>query len=344
MTKESIGIAVTGAGMARDVRWGLMATGQIAAVMAEAARPGRFVAVASRSEDRSRTFADKYGIARSYGSYQALLDDPEVDAVYIALPVAQHSEWTVKALRAGKHALCEKPLAVDAGEVAANFDAADAADRLCVEGLMWRWHPQTRLARKLVSDGKIGTLRSVRAALTVPIPPDDIRRSRELGGGALGDLGCYCVSAIRLFAGQPELIYAVGLDDGADVEMRVSATACHPGGVLSQFDIGFDMSRRDQIELIGTDGHIRINDPWICGDGGVELISAGDRRVLDIDPEGVFALTATEADVYRIEIETVSDAIVGTSDLEFGSLDATDQMAAIDAVRKSIEGGIPVFL
>ncbi len=115
MTKESTGIAVTGAGMARDVRWGLMATGQIAALMAESARPGRFVAVASRSADRSRTFADKYGIARSYGSYQALLDDPDVDAVYIALPVAQHSEWTVKALRAGKHALCEKPLAVDAG-------------------------------------------------------------------------------------------------------------------------------------------------------------------------------------------------------------------------------------
>jgi xylose dehydrogenase (NAD/NADP) len=344
MTKESSGIAVTGAGMARDVRWGLMATGQIAALMAESARPGRFVAAASRSADRSRTFADKYGITRSYGSYQALLDDPDVDAVYIVLPVAQHSEWTVKALRAGKHALCEKPLAVDAGEAAADFDAADAADRLCVEGLMWRWHPQTRLARKLVADGAIGTLRSVRAALTVPIPQDDIRRSRELGGGALGDLGCYCVSAIRLFAGQPEQIYAVGLDDGADVEMRVSATARHPGGVLSQFDIGFDMSRRDQIELIGTDGHIRIDDPWICGDGGVELVSAGERRVLDIDPDGVFALTGTEADVDRIEIEAVSDAIAGTSELEFGRLDATNQMAAIEAVRKSIETGIPVLM
>ena len=136
----------------------------------------------------------------------------DVDAVYIALPVAQHSEWTVKALQAGKHVLCEKPLAVDASEVAADFDAAEAADRLCVEGLMWRWHPQTRMARKLVADGAIGTLRSVRAALTVPIPAEDIRRSRELGGGALGDLGCYCVSAIRLFAGQPEQIYAIGLE------------------------------------------------------------------------------------------------------------------------------------
>ena len=181
------------------------------------------------------------------------------------------------------------------------------------------------MARKLVADGAIGTLRSVRAALTVPIPPEDIRRSRELGGGALGDLGCYCVSAIRLFVGQPEQIYAIGLNDDSDVEMRVSATARHPAGVLSQFDIGFDLSRRDQIELIGTDGHLTITDPWICGDGGIELVSGGDRRVVKNSiGETSFALTATEADVYRIELEIVSAAIAGTSDLEFGRLDAAD--------------------
>jgi xylose dehydrogenase (NAD/NADP) len=326
-----------------QVRWGLMATGQIAAVMADAA-VGHFVAVASRSADTARTFADKHGIERSYGSYQALLDDPDVDAVYLALPVAQHSEWTIKALQAGKHVLCEKPLAVDAAEVAANFDAADAAERLCVEGLMWRWHPQTRLARKLIADGAIGTLRSVRAALTVPIPPGGIRRSKELGGGALGDLGCYCVSAIRLFAGQPEQIYAIGLDDNEEVEMRVSATALHPGGVLSQFDIGFDLSRRDQLELVGTDGHITVTDPWICGDARVELVSRGARLDVDIDPVGDFNLTETEADVYRVEVEVVSEAIAGGADLEFGRQDAVDQIAAISAVRASIATGKTVHL
>lgn len=326
-----------------EVRWGLMATGQIAAVMTESAA-GYFVAVASRSADKARLFADRHGIERSYGSYQALLDDADVDAVYIALPVAQHSEWTVKALHAGKHVLCEKPLAVDAAEVAADFDAADAADRLCVEALMWRWHPQTRLTRKLIADGAIGTLRSVRGALTVPIPAGDIRRSRELGGGALGDLGCYCVSAIRLFAGQPEQIYAVGLDDDEDVEMRVSATARHPGGVLSQFDIGFDMSRRDQIELVGTEGHLTVTDPWICGDARVELVSGGERRDVEIDPDGAFALTGTEADVYRIELEAISDAIVGASDLEFGRRDALEQIAVISAVRRSIATGKSTLL
>ena len=260
------------------------------------------------------------------------------------MPVAQHSEWTVKALQAGKHALCEKPLAVDTSEVAADFDAAEAADRLCVEGLMWRWHPQTRMARKLVADGAIGTLRSVRAALTVPIPAEDIRRSRELGGGALGDLGCYCVSAIRLFAGQPEQIYAIGLNDDADVEMRVSATARHPAGVLSQFDIGFDLSRRDQIELIGTDGHLTITDPWICGNAGIELVSGGERRAVQLDPDDSFGLTATEADVYRIELEVVSEAIASASELEFGRRDAIEQIVTIEAVRSSIESGRPVFV
>ena len=173
----------------------------------------------------------------------------------------------------------------------------------------------------------------------MPIPPDDIRRSRELGGGALGDLGCYCVSAIRLFAGQPEQVYAVGLNDGADVEMRVSATARHPGGVLSQFDIGFDMSRRDQIELVGTDGHITVTDPWICGAARVELVSGGERRDVEIDPDGAFALTGTESDVYRIEIDTVSNAISGAAELEFGRQDAIDQVAAISAVRRSIQTG-----
>ena len=326
-----------------EVRWGLMATGQLAAVMAESAA-GYFLAAASRSADKARVFADKHGIERSYGSYQALLDDADVDAVYIALPVVQHSEWTVKALNAGKHVLCEKPLAVDAAEVAADFDAADAADRLCVEALMWRWHPQTRLTRKLIADGAIGTLRSVRGALTVPIPAGDIRRSRELGGGALGDLGCYCVSAIRLFAGQPEQIYAVGLDDDEDVEMRVSATARHPGGVLSQFDIGFDMSRRDQIELVGTEGHLTVTDPWICGDARVELVSGGEHRNVEIDPDGAFALTGTEADVYRIELEAISDAIVGASDLEFGRRDALEQIAVISAVRRSITTGTSILL
>lgn len=329
------------------IRWGLLATGQMSALMVDSARDakaGRFTAVASRSDAKARAFADKHGIERSHGSYQALLDDPEIDAVYIALPVSSHSEWTVSALRAGKHVLCEKPLAANAAEVSANFDAADAAGLLCVEGLMWRWHPQIRLARSLVADRAIGTLRSVRAALTVPIPPDDIRRSRELGGGAIGDLGCYCVSAVRLFGGSPEQVYATAHADGHDVEMRVSATLRHADDVLSQFDIGFDMTRRDELELIGSDGHITVTDPWIGGRAAVDLVSGGERRRIDIDPDGRFSLTGTDADVYRIELDTVSTAIAGQATLEFGRQDAMEQITVLDAVRESIACGYSISL
>jgi predicted dehydrogenase len=327
---------------AAPIRWGLMATGQIGAVMVDAARDARaarFTTVASRSAERAGAFAEKHGIEHSHGSYQALLEDPDVDAVYIALPVSSHSEWTVAALRAGKHVLCEKPLAVDATEVTADFDAADTAGLICAEGLMWRWHPQIDLARSLVADGAIGTLRSVRAALTVPIPPEDIRRSRELGGGAIGDLGCYCVSAVRLFGGTPEQVYATAHADDHDVEMRVSATLRHPDGVLSQFDIGFDMSRRDELELVGSEGHIVVTDPWIGGRAAVEMVIAGEKRAFELDPGGTFRLAGAEADIYRIELETVSAAIAGHGKLEFGRHDAMEQIATLGAVRRSIEFG-----
>jgi D-xylose 1-dehydrogenase (NADP+, D-xylono-1,5-lactone-forming) len=156
-----------------------------------------------------------------------------------------HTEWTVKALEAGKHVLCEKPFATSAADAARCFDAAERAGRRCVEGLMWRHHPQTTLARKLVADGSIGRLAHVRAALSVSVEPGDIRRSVELGGGALGDLGCYCVSAIRLFAGEPDLVHASQVRDGpAGVDLRLAATLRLPGDVLAQFDVGLDRQRR----------------------------------------------------------------------------------------------------
>src|SRR5829696_226594 len=185
--------------MAR-VRWGVLSTASIGRLVIEATRAAdhaEFVAVASRDADRARAFADELGLEASYGSYEELLASRTVDAIYVPLPVALHTEWTIKALAAGKDVLCEKPLATSAADAARCFDAAEAAGRHCVEGLMYRHHPQTTLAHKLVSDGAIGRLAYVRAALTVSVPPDDIRRSVALGGGALGDLGCYCASAVQ---------------------------------------------------------------------------------------------------------------------------------------------------
>ena len=163
--------------MAR-VRWGVLSTASIGRLVIEATRAAdhaEFVAVASRDADRARAFADELGLEASYGSYEELLASRAVDAVYVPLPVALHTEWTVKALAAGKDVLCEKPLATSAADAARCFDAAEAAGRHCVEGLMYRHHPQTTLARKLVADGAIGHLAYVRAALTVSVPLDDLQ-------------------------------------------------------------------------------------------------------------------------------------------------------------------------
>jgi D-xylose 1-dehydrogenase (NADP+, D-xylono-1,5-lactone-forming) len=161
------------------VRWGVLSTASIGRLVIEAtaqAGAAEFVAVASRDAARARAFADELGLGGSFGSYEELLASDEVDAVYVALPVSMHAEWTVRSLQAGKHVLCEKPLALRVEDAERCFDAAAAAGRLCAEGLMWRHHPRTALARRLVADGAIGRLASVRAALSVAVEPGDIRR------------------------------------------------------------------------------------------------------------------------------------------------------------------------
>ena len=327
------------------VRWGVLSTASIARLVIEATRAAdhaAFVAVASRDAARARAFAGELGLEASFGSYEELLASSAVDAVYVPLPVALHTEWTVKALAAGKHVLCEKPLATSAADAARCLDAAEAAGRHCVEGLMWRHHPQTTLARELVTGGAIGRLAYVRAALTVSVPPDDIRRSVELGGGALGDLGCYYVSAIRLFAGEPTQVYAIQVRDGAaGVDLRLAATLSLPGDVLAQFDIALDLIRRDELELVGTEARLTIPDPWLCRAPHLELSRDGRVERIPIDPEGASGLTDPDHDVYRIELDTASAAIAGGGEPSFGRSDALAQATVLEALYRSAELGSP---
>jgi D-xylose 1-dehydrogenase (NADP+, D-xylono-1,5-lactone-forming) len=337
--------------MAR-VRWGLLSTASIGRLVIEASRAAdhaAFVAVASRDPARARAFAGELGLEASFGSYEELLASGTVDAVYVPLPVALHIEWTVKALEAGKHVLCEKPLATSAADAARCLDAAEAAGRHCVEGLMWRHHPQTTLARKLVADGAIGRLAYVRAALSVTVEPGDIRRSVELGGGALGDLGCYCVSAIRLFAGEPTQVSAVQVHDGparagdgAGVDLRMAATLRLPAGVLAQFDVALDLTRRDELELVGTEGRLVVPDPWLCRASHLELSHNGQVERIPVDPDGAFGLTDPDHDVYRIELDTVSAAIAEGAEPSFGRSDAIAQATVLEALYRSTDLGVPV--
>jgi D-xylose 1-dehydrogenase (NADP+, D-xylono-1,5-lactone-forming) len=321
----------------REVRWGVLGTGSIARTVV-VANPGAFVAVASRDEARAAAF----GLQTAFGSYEDLLASDAVDAVYVALPNALHPQWTVKALRAGKHVLCEKPFAATRVDAVRCFEAADAAGRVCTEGFMWRLHPQTTLARRLVADGAIGRLAHIRAALRITTGPADVRRSPELGGGALADLGCYCTSAMRLFGGQPSRVCAEQVVDGVD--MRFSAVLRLPDGVLGTFDAALDLPRADQLELIGTDGTLRIPDPWLCRTGLLELTRKGETQDIPVDPTGRYGLTGEEDDPYRIEFETVSAAIAGHRPLEFGRDDAIAQATTYEALMRAATAGAPVSL
>ena len=328
------------------VRWGVLSTASIGRLVIEATRAAahaEVVAVASRDAARARAFAGELGLEASFGSYEELLASEAVDAVYVPLPVALHTEWTVKALEAGKHVLCEKPFATSAADAARCFDAAEAAGRHCIEGLMYRHHPQTTLARKLVADGAIGRLAYIRAALTVSVPPDDIRRSIALGGGALGDLGCYCVSAIRLFAGEPTRVAATRILDGdAGVDLRMAATLRLPGDVLAQFDVALDLTRRDELELVGTEGRLVVPDPWLCRATYLELSRDGRVEHVPVDPDGTLGLTDPDHDVYRIELDTVSAAIARGGEPSFGRSDAIAQVTVLEALYRSADLGVPV--
>jgi D-xylose 1-dehydrogenase (NADP+, D-xylono-1,5-lactone-forming) len=326
----------------RALRWGLLSTAAIGEVVVRANQGSAvtdFVAVASRDAAKAVAYAQANGIAKSFGSYEAMLISDEIDAVYVALPVSLHTKWTVKALRAGKHVLCEKPFATSADDAAACAHAALANARRCVEGFMWRLHPQTTLVRKLVADGAIGELSTVRAALSITAPPGDIRRTRSLGGGALFDLGCYCTSAVRLFGGEVASVYAAGLLQEDGLDRRLAATLRCESGVLGSFDVGLDLAaRRDELELIGTEGVITVTDPWICRSRTVRLRTAGGFHDIAI-PDA----TGDEKEpVYRREFDAVSAAFANDTNLEFDLADAVEQAATLGALDESVRTGVPV--
>lgn len=329
------------------LRWGVLSTAAIGRLVIEANRDSpvsSFTAVASRDVATAQSFAAELGLSLAFGSYDELLASPEIDAVYVALPVSLHTQWTVRALQAGKHVLCEKPFALTAADAQQCLDAATAADRVCVEGFMWRHHPQTAHARRLVDEGAIGRLAYLRAALTVAVPAGDIRRSTLTGGGALGDLGCYCVSAARLFGGEPDSVHLARVLDehvdasGVPVDLRGAAVLGLPDGVTASFDIGLDLPRRDELELIGTGGVLRIPDPWICRSGTLELVQDGRTQVLPVESAG-FVLTGDETDAYRIEFDAVSTAILAGRSPAFGGDDIAAQARVLDALRLSGASG-----
>ena len=305
--------------------WGVLGAARInqhvleGAALAEGAS---VIAIAARHRDRAQAQAEQFGIATVHGSYEELLADPDIEAVYIPLANSLHVEWSVRALEAGKHVLCEKPLARTEAEARRAYAVARAQERLLMEGFMWRHSPQTRRLQELLADGAVGRPRLVKATFGFKSEREgDVRLSRELDGGALMDVGCYCVSAARLVAGEPVHVRAEQVIGGDGVDVRLAATMRFQDDVLAVIDCALDAPIGHRLSIVGDQGELVLDDPFHARNPGIRH----DGELIEIP----------FANPYAREIENFSAAIRGDAEPLLGARDAVAQAAAIEALYRS---------
>jgi predicted dehydrogenase len=277
------------------LRWGLLSTARINRLVIPAIRASarsELTTVASRTRDRAETYAAEWRIPRVLGSYEALLDDADVDVVYISLPNSLHVEWTVRALEAGKHVLCEKPLAQSVADVDRVEAAATRASRVAEEAFMYRHHPLTHAAHTIVKSGRLGAVRGFKGAFTFPLTREgDVRLEASLGGGSLWDVGCYPVSYTCLLAGKaPVEVFGWQQVNASGIDLEFAGTMRFDEGAVAQFDSGFVGPFRAEMEVIGRDASLRITRPFRADVMSRLLLTIGDEtETLPFEQETAFA-------------------------------------------------------
>jgi xylose dehydrogenase (NAD/NADP) len=315
--------------LADPVRWGIVSTADINRKVIPGAKESPKVdllAVASRTQERADEYAKEWGIERAYGSYEELLGDPEIEALYISLPNTMHVEWSIRALEAGKHVLCEKPLSRHPDDVAAAFDAADRTGLFLSEAFMYRHNPQTKRLQELVAEGAVGELRLIRSTFSYGLyDAENIRLRTDVEGGALMDVGCYNVSGSRLLGGEPDRVFGEAWYGPSGTDWVFTGTMRFPNDVLALFDCGTALSNRDELEAIGSEGSLFLDDPWHCNKPVIEV-----RRA-----DGVDRIELEREDSYRLELENLSDAIRGDGELLLGRDDAMGQAYALEALHEA---------
>jgi xylose dehydrogenase (NAD/NADP) len=324
--------------MVQPLRWGLLSTARINSVLIPAIRGSRrnqLVAVASRSQDQAGAFARKWDIPRALGTYEALLADPEIDVLYIPLPNHLHAEWTIKALRAGKHVLCEKPLGLNTHEVDEMAAAARETGRVLAEGFMYRHHPQTLNARELVESGVLGQIRSLRGSFSFPMErEDDIRWEKDKGGGSLWDVGCYPVNYIRYLLGaEPVEVFGWQVLEKRGCDETFIGQMRFPGGILAQFDSGFRSPPRTELEVVGSQGTLNIPIPFKPGRRGKLLLKLGDKRK---------TIQVAGQELYSGEVEDMADAILLGRTPRVSLADSRGNVLTIESLHRSASAGVPV--
>ena len=323
--------------MSEHVRWGILSTANIgdkAVVPAIGnSNNGQLQAVASRSLDSAEQFAAKHNILQAQGSYEQLLENADVDAIYIPLPNHMHLEWTLRAIEAGKHVLCEKPIALNAGEVQQMVDAAQEARVVLMEAFMYRFHPRSGRVKELVESGAIGNVRLVHAAFCYRASdPDNIRFKPEMGGGALMDVGCYGVSLARwMFGQEPEEVQASAEYGPSDVDVNFAGILSFAGGGKAMVEASFTSSMQQVYSVVGLEGAIDVRRhnafiPW-------EDETVFYKR--EPDDEVGEAETISGVDEYKLMVEHFADVVLGKAERMFPDDDSIKNMRVLDALAEA---------
>jgi xylose dehydrogenase (NAD/NADP) len=322
------------------LKWGLLSTARINGRLIPAIRAAEraeLAAVASRSQMRAEAYAAEWDIRRVHGSYQSLLDDPDVDAIYISLPNSLHAEWTVRAAEAGKHVLCEKPLAVSVTECDQIIAAAESAGVVVIEAVMYLHHALLSKGRQLIEEGAVGRVTLVRGVLSFFLDrPDDVRWRPELGGGALWDVGSYPVSFIRRMAGDPEEVFGWQTLSESGVDETFAGLLRYRSGVLGLFDCGFCTLQRSEAQVFGTEGTLTIRQPYTINGESKILLRRGSEEE---------EISVRDIDVYRCEVDALTAAVLDGAPLPVPLSSSRSNVATMSALYASARSGLaqPVF-
>jgi predicted dehydrogenase len=322
------------------LKWGLLSTARINRAVIGPIRLSKrseLVAVASRSMATAEAYAKKWDIPRAFGSYEAMLDDQDINAVYVSLPNHLHAEWCVKCAVAGKHILCEKPLALSVVEVDRIIEASQKHCVVIAEAFMYKHHPQTRKIVELAGRGAIGELKFVKGTFTFNLTrPKDVRLYPEMGGGSIWDVGCYPISFTRLIAAaEPVELFGshtlgpTGVDEVFAGQMRFKS------GLLAQFESGFRSPYRTGMDIVGTEGSIRIEKPFK---------PESDRHIEIHRQDGIESITAPEQDLYQGEIEDMETCVFEGKPQRISLEDSRGNVGVIKAFLDSARIGKPVTL
>ena len=322
------------------LRWGFLSTARITKALLDPLRNSKrnqLLAVASRSQDNADEYARKHKVKRAYGSYVDLLVDPEIDVIYNPLPNHLHAEWTVKAIQAGKHVLCEKPLALSLAEVDAMSAAAESSGKLIAEAFMYRSHPQTLKTREIVADGRLGKIKMVRGSFTFMMTnPDDYRWKPEMGGGGLLDVGCYPLSYTRFVLGaEPLEVFGWQVTGPTGVDELFTAQLRFPQNVFAQFDCSIKIPYHVFMEIVGDEATLIIPRPF----------NPGPKEKLYLTKDGkteTIAVKGTES--YLAEVEDMADAILLNKPPRVSLSDSRANTAVILALFESAKTGKPITI